>query len=404
MLFAGGSNESSDDSIAIRVYWWGNQVRNDVTQQVANLYMEENPGISIETEFTDWSGYWDRLSATAAGGTMPDIVQMDYAYLEPYVANGLLTNLEPYIKDGTIDISRIPDSVLASGRISGDIYALSLGNSAPMMTYNREVVESAGVEIPDYPTIEDLYELGEEIFEKTGVRTYYDGGFNMLQMVARNNGTTIFTELANGDMTSTLEHFRNVKRFQDAPFAISPDILVEKNADIVEMKPIVDGTSWNDFSYANQYIAICNAVGKDLGMAMYPKTTGAVAEAMYLQPSQFFTIAATSNHKEEAAEFINWFINSDEANVILMAERGTPANIDVATSLSEVVDERSKVVFDFMNKVSDIASPLDPPDPQGRGEIEALVKTATENVRFGTITPEEAAQDIVRRAERILNE
>ena len=31
-----------------------------------------------------------------------------------------------------------------------------------------------------------------------------------------------------------------------------------------------------------------------------------------------------SSVKKEAAEFINWFLNSDEANDIMMGERGTP--------------------------------------------------------------------------------
>ena len=84
-LFAAGSTEnkastavSDDGKIHISVYWWGNQVRNDVTQKVINLYMEEHPDVVISAEFADWSGYWDRLSATAVGGNMPDIVQMDY--------------------------------------------------------------------------------------------------------------------------------------------------------------------------------------------------------------------------------------------------------------------------------------------------------------------------------------
>lgn len=407
MLFAGGANDSKnteDGKVTISVYWWGNQVRNDLTQKAINLYMEEHPDIIINAEFADWSGYWDRLSATAAGGNMPDIVQMDYAYLESYVLNGLLTNLSPYIESGAIDTSDIPDSVLASGIVDDSIYGISLGNSAIMMAYDKDITDKAGVEIPLEVTLDELYAIGEEIYEKTGVATYFDGGINMLKMIARNSGSYMFDELAVGDDTSARRFFEEVQRFQDAPFAISPDILVEKNADIVELKPILDGTSWNDFCAVNQYVAVCNAAGKDLGMLMYPKTDDSVAEAMYLQPSQYFTIAETSEHKEEAAAFVDWFINSEEANLILMGERGTPANTEVAAALAENVDERTKAVFDFMDKVSEIAVPLDPPDPQGRGEIEAILKSTVEDMRAGALTPEEATEEFVARAQQILNE
>lgn len=407
MLFAGGANDSKnteDGKVTISVYWWGNQVRNDLTQKAINLYMEEHPDIIINAEFADWSGYWDRLSATAAGGNMPDIVQMDYAYLESYVSNGLLTNLSPYIESGAIDTSDIPDSVLASGIVDGSVYGISLGNSAIMMAYDKDITDKAGVEIPLEVTLDELYAIGEEIYEKTGVATYFDGGINMIKMIARNSGSYMFDELAAGDDTSARRFFEEVQRFQDAPFAISPDILVEKNADIVELKPILDGTSWNDFCAVNQYVAVCNAAGKDLGMLMYPKTDDSVAEAMYLQPSQYFTIAETSEHKEEAAAFVDWFINSEEANLILMGERGTPANTEVAAALAENVDERTKAVFDFMDKVSEIAVPLDPPDPQGRGEIEAILKSTVEDMRAGALTPEEATEEFVARAQQILNE
>ena len=335
---------------------------------------------------------------------MPDIVQMDYAYLESYVSNGLLTNLSPYIESGAIDTSDIPDSVLASGIVDDSVYGISLGNSAIMMAYDKDITDKAGVEIPLEVTLDELYAIGEEIYEKTGVATYFDGGINMLKMIARNSGSYMFDELAAGDDTSARRFFEEVQRFQDAPFAISPDILVEKNADIVELKPILDGTSWNDFCAVNQYVAVCNAAGKDLGMLMYPKTDDSVAEAMYLQPSQYFTIAETSEHKEEAAAFVDWFINSEEANLILMGERGTPANTEVAAALAENVDERTKAVFDFMDKVSEIAVPLDPPDPQGRGEIEAILKSTVEDMRAGALTPEEATEEFVARAQQILNE
>jgi multiple sugar transport system substrate-binding protein len=43
--------------------------------------MQKNPNVKINVEFTDWTGYWDKLSAMAAGGNLPDIIQQDYAYI-----------------------------------------------------------------------------------------------------------------------------------------------------------------------------------------------------------------------------------------------------------------------------------------------------------------------------------
>ena len=61
----GRETSSSGEKITLNLYWWGNQTRNDVTKKAIDLYMEKNPNIEIKAEFTDWSGYWDKLSAMA---------------------------------------------------------------------------------------------------------------------------------------------------------------------------------------------------------------------------------------------------------------------------------------------------------------------------------------------------
>ena len=125
--------------------------------------MEQNPNIEIKAEFTDWSGYWDKLSAMAAGGNMPDIVQQDYSYINQYQKSGQLADLTPFIEDGTIDTANIPDSIIKSGSIDGKCYAISLGSNAPVMVYDKEIAEKAGVIIPEQATIDQLYDLGEQI-------------------------------------------------------------------------------------------------------------------------------------------------------------------------------------------------------------------------------------------------
>ena len=390
---------ASGDKVTLSLCWWGNQTRNDVTKKAVDLYMEQNPNVEIKVEFTDWSGYWDKLSAMAAGGNLPDIIQMDYSYLQQYQQSGQLADLSQFIDSGVIDTSKIADSVIDSGSIDGTCYALSLGSNAPMMVYDKEIVEQAGVEIPEQLTIEELYDIGQTIYEKTGVKTYYDGGINMMQVIARTQGSHLFDELAAGTKTASETHFANVDKFNKAESAISPDLLAEKNPDVVETKPIIDGTTWNDFS-----ISIANTAGRDLGITMYPTTSDATTQPMFLKPSQFFSIAETSQNKEEAAKFLDWFTNSVECNNILLAERGIPVNSDVAEAIKPNVDENSQKVFDYIAEVSKIATPIDDPDPSGKGEVEAQAKTIVENLRYGDTDAAGAAEEFVTTSQKILSE
>ena len=161
MLIAGGTKEETakttetgEEKITLGLYWWGNQLRNDQTKQVADLYMKMHPNIEIKMEFVDFNNYWDKLSAMATSGNVPDVIQMGYPYIAQYANNGVLAELDPYFEDGTIDISNIPDSILESGRVDGKCYALSLGSNAPCMVYDPEIVKQAGVTLPDRLTTE----------------------------------------------------------------------------------------------------------------------------------------------------------------------------------------------------------------------------------------------------------
>lgn len=395
---------SGDEKVTLSFCWWGNQTRNDLTKKAVDLYMSNNPNVEIKVEFTDWTGYWDKLSAMAAGGNLPDIMQQDYGYLGSYQSSGQLADLSEFIDSGVIETEKINKSVIDSSTIDGKCYGISSGVTALMMDYDKAIVEEAGVTIPQQMTFDELYDISQEIYDKTGARTYFDGGMNTLKYMARVNGSSLFEDINAGDDTSVKEHFALVEKFAQAEFAISPDVLAEKNPYVVETKPINDGTTWNDFSYCNQYISICSAAGRDLGITMYPKDEGKDTQPMYLQPAAFLSVAETSKNKEEAAKFINWFINSVECNEILMAERGMPVNTDVSEAIKPKADPAAQVVFDYVAEVNTVAGSVDPPEPEGRAEVDALCNTIVENLRYGDITVEEAAESFMTDAKRILDE
>lgn len=344
------------------------------------------------------------MSAMAAGGNLPDIIQQDYSYIKQYQKSGQLADLTPFMESGIIDTSKIPESIIESGSIDGKCYALSLGSNAPMMSYDKAVVEEAGVTLPMQMSMDEFFDISQQIYEKTGAKTLFDGGLGMMQIMARAKGSHLFDQLRAGEDTAVKECYDMVDRFNRSDFCISPEILAEKNPDLVETKPIIDGTSWNDFAFSNQFITISSTAGRELGIVMNPTGNDTTEQSMYLKPSMFFSIAETSLNKEEAAKFIDWFTNSVECNEILMAERGIPINTDVAEAIKPNMDEVSQIVFDFIAEVSKIATPIDEPDPAGKGEVEALNKTCVEDLRYGDATADEAAASFVEGAANILAE
>ena len=63
---AGGTEEPeltlSDEPVTLSFTWWGNDTRHAITEELIATFEEEYPNITIEPQYTDWAGYWDKLS------------------------------------------------------------------------------------------------------------------------------------------------------------------------------------------------------------------------------------------------------------------------------------------------------------------------------------------------------
>ena len=116
---ADNSGSAAAGNVSMTFTWWGNQTRNERTQAALDLYSEQNPGVTFDTQPAEWNDYWTKLSTLAAGNSLPECLQMDYSYLAQYVAADLLVDLTPYVEDGTLDVSNVSQGILDAGSIDG---------------------------------------------------------------------------------------------------------------------------------------------------------------------------------------------------------------------------------------------------------------------------------------------
>jgi multiple sugar transport system substrate-binding protein len=86
LVFAGGKqgDASGGEGGYLRFAWWGNATRDERTIKASQLFMEKNPGVTVETEPAQWDGYWPKLNTQAAAGSLPDVMQQDYMYIGQY--------------------------------------------------------------------------------------------------------------------------------------------------------------------------------------------------------------------------------------------------------------------------------------------------------------------------------
>lgn len=392
------SKKESADSNKLVMAWWGNQVRNEKTQAALDKYHEMNEKITVEGQFYQWNDYWSKMATAAAGKSMPDLIQMDYSYIDQYVDKGQLLDLTPYIESGALDTSNIPENILEMGRVDDGIYGIAGGVSGNCLFYNKTVTDDLGITMEDNMTLEEFIEIAKEVSDKTGYRAKLIQDVNYMGEWARANGIPIVEAKMPVESAKEYEPF-----FQILTDGIKDGwCLTPENIDPtgVETDPLVYGSSPETMAWvtmngtSNQLTAFQSAAPEGTEIAVTTIPTSDTKVSNYLKPALYFSISADTKNPDEAVALLNYLINSEEANEILLGERGVPASTKIAEHISGLISETEQKSFKYVTDViTPNCSPINPPDPTGMSELSDTLKKIVEKVSYGECTPEEAAQE-----------
>lgn len=397
------SESTKEDSGKLTFAWWGNQVRNERTSKILEMYSEENPGVTFDGQFSEWNDYWNKLATASAGHTMPDIVQMDLQYYDQYVKNGLLLDLTSYIEEGKLNLSDVDESILDSAKVDGKTYAVCNGVNAPALLYNKTALDKVGIQVKDGMTIDEFVELSKEVKEKTGLRTNI--GYNhetLPEYWLRAKGQVFFEEgklgAKSADDISTI--FDLEEQAVKEGWHVDPSVFTEITVGSAEQDPMVygsneDSMSWCTFAYSNQLSSIQQAApeGVEIGITTWPSDD--LEKSNYLKPSQFFAVTADCKNPEEAVKVLDYITNSVECNEVLLGERGVPISQKVSEAITPQLDETNQKIVGYINQVvTPTCSTINPAAPNGANEVYDLLKNLEEQVLYGQITAEDAAKQL----------
>ncbi len=412
----GGEAESSGEGLKMTFAWWGNQTRNERTQQVLDMYSEANAGVTFDPQFSDWNDYWTKLSTAAAGNSLPDIIQMDYSYISEYVENGLLADLTPYIEDGTLDVSNVDEGILNSGKIGDGIYAICAGVNVPALLYNKTLLDSAGIEIKDNMTTEEFLNVAREVYEKTGVKTNIGYGTDdYITYFCRAYGEVMYESDKIGTTVEHLQNFYNMyETGVNEGWLIGAEVFAEASSGAVETDPLVyfsspETQSWCFLAWSNQLSAVKEVAPEDpdtgepieIGMTTWPSDDPAVSD--YQKPSQFFSISRDAKDPAAAAKVLNYLTNDVDCNNVLLAERGIPISSVVSDAIAPNLTAENQQIIDFINDVViPNSTTISPPAPAAASECYALNDQLLEEISYGQKTAAVAAQEMFDQGNEFL--
>lgn len=398
---------AAKDTGPLRIMWWGSQTRHDRTLAVLDMFTKKT-GIRFEPEFYGFDDYIAKLNILIAANDAPDIMQMGGNF-RTYIDH--IEFLNKYIENGTIDTSNTDKSFIGITTLEGNTVGLSSGTNAPAIAYDPELFKKAGVPLPTFKWTWDEFEKAVlTIHEKLGIlgcALTRNDEFAVLTTIPAQYGTgeSLFLEpyrlkLNYKNDKYVSDYLKMVQRLTKA--GAYPNAAQMAEIKDIEGNPLVRGEAAMAWLYSNQFVALSNSAKRPLKLVCLPRRTKNGPLSQTIMSSQMFCIAKNSKHKQAAAEFLNFFANSVEANQILKGERGVPIMRHVREALAEGLSDAEKEIYSYLTNLGrEAATDIVLDAPVGIQIRDIYIRLA-EEVVFGRITPARAARQFRTEAEAAL--
>lgn len=408
---AQNADGGTGEEITLRFSWWGGDSRHEATLEAIRVYEEAHPGIKIEPEYSSFSGYYEKLMTQLSSKNAPDLFQVDQGWVAELSARGdVFADFSQY--SDCIDLTQISESMMRDYcRIGDEVSVLPFGYNGTVFLYNKTLLadwcdENGDLEMASW---DDFIRIGRELHDKDSecyMTTAVTDGYlryilkPMLEQITneidvRDDFTLGFDEQ---QMTQAYKSFMEIFSAQ-----VSQPYDEAVLYDTMQNNPLwLNGRIGGIFLFFSNIDTEIAGLDYDYGVAGMPMFEDAVISGQECCPSLMVAINRKADGKRQkaAAEFLEWFINSEEASLILGTVRGVPGSAGALEAL-----ERGEKLSDLMSQgiqISNATLSL----KNGAYELNASVKAVfvdyMEKVIYGVSTPEQAAKGMTADLEALL--
>ncbi|WP_328744869.1 ABC transporter substrate-binding protein [Streptomyces sp. NBC_00285] len=396
----GGPGESvGGGKVVLRYTWWGNPDRAERTEQAVALFEKQHPDVQVQTSFSGYDAYKQKLAVQATGGDAPDVMQLDYRQIDQYASGGVLLDLAK--QKAVLRTSEIDSGLLATGRVDGTQYAIPQGRGTETVVYDVKAWKDSGVPLPRAGWTWPQWAASvRELAKKAGKPGATDPGQSedAFEVWLRGQGKALYTQ--SGELGFTADDLTKWWTFADTlrrEGAVSPAEQTTQLDGSVENTPLGRGKATADMNWdapSSGYLAIIPT-----GIALAPMPSGSDGTpGQYFKPSMFLGVSAHTGHAEAAARLVDFLLNDKSAAKILGATRGIPVNESIRAGTAPLLKDFDKTVADYQASLE--GKLKDPPQapPSGDNALQSTFQRDYDQVSYERMSPREAAENYVTEA------
>jgi multiple sugar transport system substrate-binding protein len=309
------------------------------TEQIVAAWNAAHPDVQVQVTQGTWDNVHDQLVTQFQGGTAPDVIHDESADIAGFARQGYLADLGPHLSQETR--ASVPQGVWDAVTVDGKTVAAPTLLQSYVVFANTTILEQAGVTIPTSPTWtwDELAAAARRTTtpERAGLGWGLRQPTATVMSLGLNFGGTFFT--GSGDTAAVqvreaeLEVPRRIHEMAYVDRSLDPTSLTQSGSDVI--------TAFLDGRYAmvvaGSYVAQQLAESAPPGFAWRVLPALAGSSPNQAANPQTLSVPADSPYMEQAADFIEFYLQSENLAAVAQGEWLIPASeparaaVDAAT-------------------------------------------------------------------------
>jgi len=396
----GGDEGSSDEPVTI-TFWGsygngGNSAQQDVLNDtLIPAFEAEHPNITVQYVDVPYDDLLQKLTTSAAGDELPDLVRADLGWVPKFADLGVLVPLSQAMPDFQELADATFPGVLSTNLWKGDYYGLPLDTNTRVLITSQAALDAQGLDAP--PATFDEFVAGAKKLEGTDMAVFADGGLGAWNLspwiwsgggaVTDDDVTVSSGYLDSAESIATVQML--VDLYQDGQ--VSTGITGNTGA-ISTAEGLPNGNYANIFDgpWMN---GIWESQFPDFEPIYAPIPAGD-GGSVSVVGGEDIVLTASSQHKEAAMKFIR-FTQSEEFQLALVPT----GQLTVISALGDKQVELVPYYALFTQQLETAKARVAIPDAS---EIDTILNEELVPAFEGTVTVKEALGNAAKRVDELL--
>lgn len=398
-----GSDTADDSESPVTLTLWGtyanggNTAQTDVLNDtVIPAFEEAHPGTTVEYVDIPYDSLQQKLTTSAAGDELPDLIRSDVTWVAQYAELGVYAALDEEMENFDELAEATYPGTLAANHWNGHYYGLPLDTNTRVLITSQEALDAAGMAEPP-STFGELVDMASAL-EGTGMSAFADSGLQSWNILP-------WIWSGGGDITD--EEVTTASGYLDGEKSVAAVQMLVDLYQAGQIPNLIIGnegaTSTSDGLPSGDYATILDGPWmRDIWSGQYPDFTPIYAPipagdggSISVVGGESIVMTTASQHQEAALEFIEFTQSADFQ--LPMSEVGQMTVVPALAEEAEIDPFYDVFSEQLATARSRLAIPAAP-------EVDAILQEELTPAFDGEVSVQDALTSAAQRIDPLLAE